>query len=169
MKRADLMSTVRRFWAKVDRTQDCWLWTAEVNNQGYGRFNLWGDDSRERVLAHRLAYTLYTGDDIGDQVVRHDCDTPRCCNPAHLRIGTQADNMRDAVERNRANLSGLAAFRDERDRQIQQRIADDHKRCSKCGVTKPFADFHRASRSPDGRQGWCKSCRSGAGDASEVA
>lgn len=169
MKRADLMSIVRRFWAKVDRSQECWLWTGQVNNQGYGRFDLWVDGGRERVLAHRLAYTLYTGDELGEQVMRHDCDTPRCCNPAHLRIGTQADNIRDAIERNRADLTGLTAWREESSQRLQERIAADKKRCSKCGETKSLGEFHRNRRSADGRQHWCKACRAQHDGSTEVA
>lgn len=166
MKRADLISEIQRFWTKVDRSQSCWLWTGELNNQGYGRFNLWVEDGRERVLAHRLAYMLLTGEDIDGRVIRHDCDTPRCCNPFHLRIGTQADNLRDAVERNRANLAGLAKYRDVRAQRLRQRVAANQKYCSGCGVTKPLEDFHRNRRSADGRQGWCKQCRSAQRDDS---
>lgn len=159
MNRADLLSIVVRFWSKVDRSGDCWLWTGQVNNQGYGRLDLWTDNKHERVLSHRLAYAFFSGEDVTGLVIRHDCDTPRCCNPAHLRTGTQADNMRDAVERNRANLDGLAAYRQLRDERVAERIADGTKTCSTCEQVKSLDDFHRARASVDGRQGRCKECR----------
>lgn len=58
-------------------------------------------------LAHRVAYVLTHGD-IPDgsgyhgAVVRHKCDNPKCCNPAHLQLGTQKDNVQDMYERGRA-------------------------------------------------------------------
>ena len=105
---------VKRFWSKVDRAGDCWIWTGELNNHGYGRFATWTGGRRVRYLAHRLAFELTQGP-LGALVARHTCDNPPCCNPEHLEVGTQADNLRDAVSRGRANLSGLHAYRRQRD------------------------------------------------------
>lgn len=76
----------------------CWLWTGRKNDCGYGRLSVDGRDAR----AHRLAYESVHGPGSADGlVVRHRCDTPACVNPAHLEIGTQADNVRDMNERGR--------------------------------------------------------------------
>lgn len=56
-------------------------------------------------MKHRLVYCEYNGvtlNDIAGKVVRHTCDNPRCINPAHLVIGTKADNNKDRAERNRS-------------------------------------------------------------------
>lgn len=87
-----------RFWARVNKTPDCWLWTGEVNNQGYGRHSLWRG-GRKRVLAHRFAYLLATGE--APEVVMHVCDTPRCVRRRHLVAGDQAANMSDCVQKGR--------------------------------------------------------------------
>lgn len=105
---------IKRFWSKVERAEGCWHWTGELNSQGYGRFATWSGERRSRHLAHRLAYELAVGP-LGDRVARHRCDNPPCCNPSHIEPGTRSDNMRDAVERGRANLSGLEAHRLRRD------------------------------------------------------
>lgn len=58
--------------------------------------------SRKALRMHRIVYCQTHGLDIGDidgLVVRHTCDNPRCVNPEHLVIGTQADNIRDMVGR----------------------------------------------------------------------
>lgn len=99
----------RRFWQKVDLTGDCWIWTGVTNRQGYGQF--WDPQRRTMGLAHRFAYETYVGDlrhhrhqagPVG-QVVCHRCDNPSCVRPAHLFVGTQRDNVRDAVAKGRLN------------------------------------------------------------------
>lgn len=82
-----------RFEAQVDRatTPDgCHPWTGAIRNkQGYGCFG-------ESLPAHRLALLQATGIDTqGDQCTLHTCDNPKCCNPAHLYVGSHAQNMQD--------------------------------------------------------------------------
>ena len=97
------MKSVReRFWSKVDRSggpDACWPWMAARNEHGYGVMRIEG----RNVRAHRVSLTLAAGkSDPGPSVkVLHSCDNPPCCNPAHLRYGTQGDNIRDAIERGR--------------------------------------------------------------------
>lgn len=87
------------FWEKVDQRgpDECWPWTGAIYAHHYGAI-YWG---RRMTYAHRVAYHLATGQDPAGKVVRHRCDNPPCCNPAHLEIGTHADNSRDRVERGR--------------------------------------------------------------------
>ena len=99
-------STETRFWSKVKRGDSCWLWTKEVNNKGYGVFRTWPDGTESKQFAHRYAFSL-TGADITGHVVMHSCDTPRCVNPAHLSLGTQAMNIADMQEKGRGNLVGF--------------------------------------------------------------
>lgn len=64
------------------------------------------------VYRHRLTYCVANGvtlATIEGKVVRHTCDNPRCINPVHLQLGTQADNVRDRQERGR-NVKGVASF-----------------------------------------------------------
>lgn len=114
------LSIEERFWAAVDMSAGddaCWLWTAYCNKKrrGYGVLNVAADGQRWRSLAaHRVSWEIANGQPIPPGLsVLHSCDNPPCVNPAHLRIGTAADNARDAVERNRfsrqrGELSGKA-------------------------------------------------------------
>lgn len=87
-----------RFWSKVNKSGDCWLWTAATFRRGYGAF--WLDGTQRR--AHRVAYELANGPIPDALLVLHTCDNPRCVNPAHLIAGTGDDNMADMVRKGRA-------------------------------------------------------------------
>lgn len=101
-----------RFWPKVDRSggpDACWPWTGRRDRGGYGRISSGGKHGR-CLLAPRVAWELTHGpipDDEDGKPFRvlHDCpagDLPACCNPAHLWLGTDADNVRDMHRKGRA-------------------------------------------------------------------
>lgn len=107
MTPSDFLTNLARYWAKVDTSGECWLWTGETNNHGYGRFTLWHGNRRTRIFTHRLALSL-TGVALAPHdVVMHTCDTPACVRVDHLRVGTQLDNVRDALAKGRLNTDGL--------------------------------------------------------------
>ena len=87
-----------RLWAKIDASGDCWLWTGARQRSGYGRIMV----SKGRFdLAHRVSYRLTRGEIPEGMFVLHSCDNPQCVKPAHLFVGTQADNMRDCRAKGR--------------------------------------------------------------------
>lgn len=100
---ADLRASQRplaeRFWEKVDRSGDCWTWTAYRNPAGYGEISLGG--RLGAALAHRIAYELTLHPVPGDLHVLHRCDNPACVRPDHLFLGTHLDNMRDMTAKGR--------------------------------------------------------------------
>jgi len=95
-------SASERFWGKVKRADAtaCWEWSAARTDFGYGQFWLRGT----MQYAHRVAWELTHGDP-GELRVLHSCDNPCCCNPAHLFLGTLADNTRDCIEKGRRNYA----------------------------------------------------------------
>ena len=90
------LALVDRFWSKVEKGDGakCWLWTAAVNDAGYGIIGIGGRrDGVER--AHRLSWMLYHGPIPAGLVVCHRCDVPACVKPEHLFLGTLSDNHQD--------------------------------------------------------------------------
>ena len=93
-----------RFWEKVriGWPDDCWEWQAGTNGEGYGKF-----DANGRTLrAHRYALLAAHGRLDDERHVLHSCDNPPCCNPRHLRLGTDADNKADKMARERQAKGG---------------------------------------------------------------
>jgi len=91
-----------RFWAKVDvrGPDECWPWKASLHTAGYGQIRVGGRAGRMRP-AHQVAYLLTHGPIPEGKHVLHTCDNRPCTNGRHLYTGTHAQNMRDAVDRNR--------------------------------------------------------------------
>lgn len=103
-----------RLWSKIDTTggkQACWNWTGSTTPQvsgykglygGYGRIQTRNEEGAWYVeYAHRIVYVACVGDIPEGIYVLHTCDNPRCCNPAHLFLGTAADNAADRSAKGR--------------------------------------------------------------------
>jgi hypothetical protein len=100
------MSPIERFLAKVDLTAgpaNCQPWTGSRKPAGYGEFY----DGQRVVGAHRWILGYLRGRPLGPgERGLHHCDWPPCVNPLHLYVGTQKDNIRDAIKRGRFRSGG---------------------------------------------------------------
>lgn len=88
------------FWAKVNKTATCWLWTASRNWAGYGLCLV--GKNRKLTNAHRVSWEMANGKIKGGLHVLHKCDVRNCVRPDHLFLGTHRDNMLDMRAKGRA-------------------------------------------------------------------
>jgi HNH endonuclease len=77
-------------WNKIEPcpTTGCWIWTGELNRNGYGRMWING----RRVMVHRHVYEALVGPIPDGAVLDHTCRNRACCAPHHLEPVTVREN-----------------------------------------------------------------------------
>jgi predicted DNA-binding protein (UPF0251 family) len=89
-------------YIKIDNKTGCFIWSGKINNSNYGVFKYCKNNTPKSMMAHRVAFEISTGILIPDgKIVMHKCDNPPCCNPDHLKLGTNLDNIEDRNNKGR--------------------------------------------------------------------
>lgn len=100
-KQTVLPTREERFWAKVNKTEACWEWTASLHPSGYGQFMYVGHRPR---AAHRVAYEWLRGPIPEGLVLDHLCRNRTCVNPDHLEPVTHRENILRGVGASARNV-----------------------------------------------------------------
>jgi hypothetical protein len=102
-----------RFWAKVVKSDGCWLWTgcrsvkAGTGQLGYGQIRVGGMQSLRATTAHRVSWMLAHGPVPEGCDICHRCDNPACVRPDHLFLGSRQDNVKDMHGKKRWPASSI--------------------------------------------------------------
>lgn len=89
---------IQQFESKIERSNECWNWTAHIAVTGYGMFQASGS---QPVYAHRFSYELYVGPIPDGLTIDHLCFNRKCVNPQHLEPVSLAENVRRAQVKQR--------------------------------------------------------------------
>jgi hypothetical protein len=112
--------TEAEFWERIQGDPgECWLWDGARHNHGYGEVMV----ERRKERAHRLAFRLANGSIPPGAHILHECDTPPCCNPAHLKAGNPKMNAEDRERRGRGNQRSPEKISDAQVREVRRRRA----------------------------------------------
>lgn len=155
------MTFAERLWSWIDKRSEgeCWPWQMKSSIDGYG-FITRGPKAG-KVLAHRAVWEVTfgpipSGSGYHGTVVMHRCDNRLCCNPAHLRLGTQAENVKDMRDkgrnvdlkngRGRAHPRALPLLNDDAIREIRDRSKPRKWLADKYGIKPSNVDNIRGGR-----------------------
>lgn len=137
------------FWNKVNKTDDCWLWTGKIDD-GYGRFNIKG----KLYLAHRLTMAVLKEKIAENMQVDHLCMVRNCCNPDHLEQVTFGENTKRGRGRyaqpdmtrciNNHPLTGPDAQIHISDRRTRSSGVVPSITCKVCNSTRRLSDVQEA-------------------------
>ena len=109
LRRTDMSDKdIARFWAKVDKSGDCWTWTGSKRRSGKGgnEYGVVGFAGKV-VYAHRFSYALVYGECPANRVIDHKCRNPLCVNPDHLHAVTQSVNMQNLGKSYKNSKTGV--------------------------------------------------------------
>lgn len=142
--------TIRsRLDAKIIKSATgCWGWAGAKTLDGYGQ--LWV--ARRPMLAHRISFAVHTGSEPGEMVVAHRCDNPACCNPDHLFLASQRQNLLDMGAKGRlaaCERHGRSKLTDDDVQAIRDLLARGHSGneiAARFGVSQPLISHINTGR-----------------------
>ena len=142
------MKPIQRIFDNVllEGKDGCWKWLSAFDAKGYGVLNFRGSHWK----AHRFSHTIFNGEIIDNLHVLHSCDNRYCVNPAHLRLGTNRDNVSDMVSRKRncfGEKNAMTKLTVEQARFIKNSPSSTYRLAKTFGVTSGTISAIKTNRS----------------------
>lgn len=137
---------IKAFWAKVEKTEACWLWMASKCQGGYGRFRV-GGVGRKKIQAHRFAYELLVGPVPDNLDLDHLCRVRDCVNPAHLEPVTRRENLLRGETLIAAQVLRTHCPRGHPYDEQNTRVYRGMRSCRACDRRKQLERYHRKKAS----------------------
>lgn len=134
---SDLIS---RFWEKVNKTGECWIWTASKRGPGYGQCSLGG---RRQGYAHRFSYEIHFGSIPAGMVIDHICHNKLCVKPDHLQAVTPKQNQENLLGARVTSSSGVRGVSWNAEKKRWQVFVRSNRKSTFGGY---FANIHEAEQ-----------------------
>ncbi len=151
---ADRMELIRvRFWAKVEKSDGCWVWIGFKRHSGYGYY--WPTQASGEVVkslfAHRVSLYLSGVVLPLGLVADHICRNRACVKPEHLRLVTSRENTLEnslnvaALNKQKTHCLHGHEFNDLNTRNYYKKTGSPARRCISC-EKKYQADYYKNNR-----------------------
>ena len=151
-----VLARLDAYTVKGATEDDCWDWIGTKQPRGYGIIRIRSLDgiAKRDVLVHRLTWELEKGPIPDGMVVCHKCDNPPCRNMNHLFLGTQKDNLHDAIDKGRFKfpvaVKGLSGFIGSKMKQARHALGLDQQQLAEMVKTSKqcISKWERGTRFP---------------------
>lgn len=135
-----MANELKRFWDKVEKTDNCWTWKATINTCGYGQF--WA--SGRIIRAHRYSWQLVNEQIPEGMQLDHTCHNRACVNPEHLRVTTRKENNENRLGAHANNRSGVRGVTRRNEHSKWQATVRHHGYLHYVGTFEQLADAEAA-------------------------